>query len=189
MAEAINPYAPPKARVEDVVPFASEAEEIRREHIRAEASVRSIGSLYYIGATVICIAALAMLAGSASFSRVLTGRSGLPVGLMGGIYLVIGVLSFFVARGIRQLRPWARITAIVLAFIGLLNAPTGTIINIYILYLLFSKKGKRIFESDYPQIIAATPDIKSKTSAVTWFLLAVLILLVLVGVGVAFFHK
>ena len=189
MAEAINPYAPPKARVEDVVPFATEADAIRREHIKTEASVRSIGSLYYIGATFICILGIAMLAGSANFSRTLVGRTGVPAGVMGAFYLVLGVLLFFVARGIRQLRPWARITAIVLACIGLLNAPTGTIINIYILYLLFSKKGKRIFESDYPQIIAATPDVKSKTSAVTWFLLAVLIMLVLVGVGAALFHK
>ena len=189
MSQAINPYAPPKARVEDVTPFASEAEDIRREHIKTEASIRSIGSLYYIGATLICILAIAMLAGSVNFSRTLVGRSGVPTGVMGAIYLVLGVLGFFVARGIRQLRPWARITAIVLACIGLLNAPTGTVINIYILYLLFSKKGRRIFESDYPEIIAATPDIKSKTSAVTWFLLAVLILLVLVGVGAALFRK
>ncbi len=54
-----------------------------------------------------------------------------------------------VARGVRKLAPWARITTIVLAAIGLLGFPVGTLINGYILYLMLSKKGKRIFEDDY----------------------------------------
>jgi len=177
MAESVNLYAPPKAKVEDVTPYDGAAEEIRREHIKTEASIRSIGVLYYIGATVCCIASIGFLIGSARVP------SGLPLSMkaLGALYLLFGVLGFFVARGIRKLRPWARITAIVLAAIGLLGFPVGTLINGYILYLLLSGKGKRIFESDYADVVAATPDIKYKTSIVTWIAVIVL-LLVVVGV-------
>jgi hypothetical protein len=43
---------------------------------------------------------------------------------------------------------------------------------------LLSRKGRRIFESDYPEIVAATPDVKSKTSIVVWIALIVLALVV-----------
>jgi len=177
MAESVNLYAPPKAKVEDVTPYSGEAEEIRREHIKTEASIRSIGMLYYIGATVCCLASIGFLLGS---SRV---PSGLPLSMkaLGALYLVFGVLGLFVARGIRKLRPWARTAAIVLAAIGLLGFPVGTLINAYILYLLLSGKGKRIFESDYADIVAATPHVKYKTSIVVW---VAVILLVVVAVGV-----
>jgi hypothetical protein len=93
------------------------------------------------------------------------------------VYLVLGALSIFVGRGIRALRPWARTTAIVLSCIGLLGFPVGTVIHGYILYLLLSQKGKRIFEPDYPEIVAATPDIKYRTSVVVWIVLGLLLLL------------
>ncbi|MEJ1963822.1 MAG: hypothetical protein WDO56_20595 [Gammaproteobacteria bacterium] len=94
------------------------------------------------------------------------------------------MLSIFVGRGLRKLRPWARITTLVLSGIGLLGFPVGTLINGYILYLLLAKKGKRIFEDDYPAIVAATPDVKHRTSVVTWIALGILVLL-LVGIVVA----
>ncbi len=64
---------------------------------------------------------------------------------VGALYLAIGVLMLLVARGVRQLKPWARTTSTVLAAIGLLGFPLGTLVNAYILYLMLSKKGKRIF--------------------------------------------
>lgn len=173
MPETINPYAPPKAQVEDVVPFSDEAEAIRLEHIQREASIRSLGILYYLGGGLMLIAAVAFPAGGKSLF------GGLPVALLAVIFLAMGVGSIFVGRGLRRFRSWARITAIVLAILGLLRPPAGTLINAYILYLLFSEKGRRIFESDYPDIVAATPDVKAKTSILTWVLLGILLLLIL----------
>jgi hypothetical protein len=175
MPATINPYAPPKAQVEDVVPFAGEADAIRREHIQREAAIRSIGILYYLGGGGLVLAAIGFLAGFGG--KQLSG--GLPVALFGVIFLVFGLGMIFVGRGIRSLRPWARITAIVLAILLLLRPPAGTLINIYILYLLFSEKGRRIFESDYPEIVAATPDVKSRTSIVVWVFLGILVLVLL----------
>jgi len=84
-------------------------------------------------------------------------------------------LMLIVARGVRKLLPWARTTASVLAGIGLLGFPLGTLINAYILYLLLSKKGKRIFEADYKAIIDATPHVKYRTSIVVWIVLGILV--------------
>ena len=183
MPATINPYAPPKAQVEDVEPFAGEADAIRREHIQREAAIRSIGTLYYLGGGVLLFAAVAVLVGVGG--RPLKG--GLPVAVLSVICLAFGLGFIFLARGIRSLRPWARITAIVLAILGLLRPPAGTLINVYILYLLFSEKGRRIFESDYPEIIAATPDVKSRTSIVVWVFLGILVLVLLAAVAVSVF--
>jgi hypothetical protein len=175
MPAAVNPYAPPKARVEDVVQASSEAEAIRREHIKHEASIRSIGVLDYLGGGALCFAAIGLILMG------LSGKANATVpfaAALGFTYLVLGVLGIFLGRGLRNLRAWARITSIVLAVIGLLGFPVGTLINGYILYLLLSKKGQRIFAADYPEIVAATPHIKYRTSMLVWGLLSLVALLI-----------
>lgn len=170
MSAVVNPYAPPRARVDDVAQADSEAEEIRQEHIKHEASIRSIGILYYLSGALMVLLGGGVIV--ASFKGVSTPLlMGLSV-----VYLGIGVLMLFVARGVRALQPWARTTTIVLAAIGLLGFPVGTLINGYILYLMLSKKGKRIFEDDYKDIIEATPHVKHRTSIVVWIFLGILLL-------------
>src|SRR5579862_1123396 len=140
MTDAVNLYAPPKAPVEDVSPAADEAHEIRKAHIKTEMAIRSIGVLYCIGGLVVSAIAVALLRG------LLSGASDLPdsfrAGLV-GVLAVGGVGSFFLARGLRQLREWARITTLILTAIGVLGAlagptkaPLGALFNACILYLL-----------------------------------------------------
>jgi hypothetical protein len=179
MSVNVNPYAPPKARVSDVIPAASEAESIRKDHIKHEASIRSIGMLYYLSGVFMLLAAIGLI---------VAGFAGTEQSIAFGlapVYLVLGVLSIAVARGIRALQPWARTTCIVLSVIGLLGIPIGTLINGYFLYLLLCAKGKRIFEADYSGIVAATPHIKYRTSPIVWILLAVLVLGIATAVVVA----
>jgi Ca2+/Na+ antiporter len=170
MPAAANPYAPPRANVDDVARANSEAEEIREEHIKHEASVRSIGILYYISGGLLCVAALALMAGGSAFKS-----QGVPA-FLGVVYIALAALFVVVGRGIRNLRSWARTTGIVLAAIGLLGFPLGTVLNGYILYLLLAKKGKRIFEDDYKDIIEATPHVKYRTSVLVWIFLGLLLL-------------
>jgi hypothetical protein len=179
MAAAVNPYAPPRAHVDDVAHANSEAEEIRQEHIKHETSVRSIGILYYLSGGLMCVLGVLLVAGF------LSGRSDALLGGLTVVYSAIGVLMLFVARGVRQLKPWARTTTIVLAAIGLLGFPLGTLINGYILYLMLSKKGKRIFEDDYKDIMEATPHIKYRTSIVVWIVLGILLLAMVGLIAVA----
>jgi hypothetical protein len=171
----VNPYAPPMARVDDISEVSSEAEAIRREHIKHEASVRSIGILYYIGGFGMIAGAIAFLAIglSGSSSEAIAAA---PISAFVVIYGGLGVLSVLVARGIRQFASWARATATVLSVIGLIGIPVGTIINGYILWLLHSAKGRRIFAPDYPSIVAATPSVKYRTSIIAWIVLGLLLL-------------
>jgi hypothetical protein len=170
MSAAVNPYSPPRARVADVSTADSEAEEIRQEHIKHEASVRSVGILYYMSGGLMVLLSLAMLGGSFS------SKGGGFAAAIGAVYLILGALMLFVARGVRKLESWARTTTTVLAAIGLLGFPVGTLINGYILYLMLSKKGKRIFADDYKDIIEATPHVKYRTSIVVWIVLGILLL-------------
>lgn len=173
MSTPANPYAPPAAHVDDVHHGGGAEEAIRREHIKHEASIRSIGMLYYLGGGMACVGGFAIVAASMASQPIDIMVAGLLA-----FYLVFAAASFVVGRGIRALKPWARITAIVFGFIGLLGFPVGTLINGYILYLLMSPKGKRIFAPDYPAIVAATPHVKYRTSVIVWIVLGALVVVI-----------
>jgi len=183
MSAAVNPYSPPRARVDDVAQADSEAEEIRQEHIKHEAAIRSVGILYYLSGGLMVLLGGAMLFGSFATTLGALG-AGLSI-----VYAGLGVLMLFVARGVRKLESWARTTTIVLAAIGLLGFPVGTLINGYILYLMLSKKGKRIFADDYKDIIEATPHVKYRTSIVVWIVLGILLLAFIGLIAAAVFTK
>jgi hypothetical protein len=165
---AANPYAAPTAHVDDVG-LNPEAEAIRRAHITHEASIRAVGLLYYLGGIAVTVGGLVMLAG-------LRGLEGV---WMVVLLLLLGGVQVFAGWGVRALRAWGRGVGSVLSAIGLLGFPVGTLINTYILYLFFSKKGRTIFSPPYHDIIAATPEVKYRTSIVVWVFLALLVVLIL----------
>lgn len=153
-------------------------EAIRQLHIKHEASLRSVGILCYIGGAFTLLGGLMMvltLAGSPAGSGVSGEGSGFILGLA-IFYGLFGVGLFVLARGYRQLKPWVRIPGTIVSCLGLLSIPIGTLINGYILYLLWSQKGKVVLSSEYAQIIAATPHSKYKTSPLVWIVLALLII-------------
>jgi uncharacterized membrane protein (DUF2068 family) len=55
---------------------------------------------------------------------------------VGGIFLVTGIIGVIAGWGLYERRSWARILAIVLAFVNLLHPPFGTAIGIYTLWVL-----------------------------------------------------
>lgn len=172
-----NPYAPPTAEVADITGADPEAEAIRREHIKHEASIRSVGILYYVGGVLMAMLSILFVFGFATTE----------VGLgFAGIYAAFAVLSLVVGYELRALKPWARVAAIVFAGIGLLGFPIGTLINGYILYLLLSQKGRRIFQPDYAHIVAATPEVKYRTSIVVWIILGIFLLGILAAISLPF---
>jgi hypothetical protein len=167
VSNVANPYAAPSARVEDVNAY-PEAEAIRRAHINHEASIKAVGLLDYLGGI------LAMLAAGFLLSR--SGQWDVAIGLF---LFAFGVGLLFAGWGVRALRSWGRILGCVIAALGLLEFPIGTLVNSYILFLLLSKKGRTVFSPAYREVIAATPHVKYRTSIVVWILLALLVGLVL----------
>ncbi len=165
-------WSPPKAEVRDVHATATaEAVDLRQRHLHHEASVRSVGSLYYLIAVMVTLGALLAVVRR-------------PEGLLSAVAFVsvlvaiaVGVLMFMVGRGLKQLKSWTKIPAGILSALGLLGFPVGTLLNGYILYLLFSRKGAMVFSPEYQQVIAQTPDMKYRTSKFVWAFLILLFLL------------
>ena len=145
-------------------------EKIRRDHIKHEASVKSIGSLYFLAALFLILAGVAAL---------FVPRGSGPIA--GFFFLFIAGLLITAGIGLQRLKTWSRIVTATLAVLGLLAFPFGTIINAYILYLVFCKKGSTVFSDDYKRVIEATPHIKYKTSIVLW--IALIVVLLLLGLG------
>jgi hypothetical protein len=146
--------------------------QIRREYLKHEASIRSVGTLYYVGA----ILAAVMVLMNVLNDRPIAVKIGMSILFVGLIFLYVKVGSWLNALDKR-----AKVPATILACIGLLAIPVGTLINGYILYLLLSKKGTVVFSEDYKKVIADTPEIKYKISLLIWILLGI----VLVGLAAA----
>lgn len=147
---------------------------IRREHLHHEGSVRGLGSLYYLSGSLLIIAGVPGFT-YAAMTRLSESEGHAALLLGGAISVAMGALFLVMAWGLRRLRPWARSISTVVSCFGLFGFPFGTLIHGYILYLLHSKKGDRIFQDDYPWIIAATPSLKTNLSLVVWVAVALLI--------------
>ena len=180
-----NPYAPPEARDVEAFPTndLARAEAIRREHIKHEASVKSVGCLHLFGGIFLLFGALiglgAMLVGGARGGNL--GAAGIGATIL-VVYLVLGAASTATGYGLRTLAPWAKVPGAILAGLGLLGFPIGTIINAYILWLLLSAKGTTVLSPEYKYVITATPHIKY----IPWLAIIFLGLLVLlIGLGAA----
>lgn len=190
-----NPYQAPEAFEIPSLPdgyIQQGAAEIRRAHIKHEASIKSIGLLYGLGTIVLTISAFSIIVSAVDqFAR--SGGAADVGGWVatlatGIVFILLATMLGTAAYGIRGLKPWARIVAIILSAIGLLAIPIGTILSAYILYLLLSKKGSMIFSPQYKEIIAATPEVKYKTSIIVWIVLGLFLLLIVAGLLFAAFQ-
>jgi hypothetical protein len=139
----------------------TDAETTRLEYLRRESSIRSFG-------TFSCI--VGVLAFFINFK------------LTGTIFILLGL-------GMRSLHKWARIPTLVLAGIGLLSWPIGTLLNAYILYLLLSPKGEFVFSDEYHKIILDSPNIRSRTSNFLKFVYVLLLALVALFCVILFFFS
>lgn len=167
----INPYAAPQSQV---LSTTSEDEIVRQEHINTEATIKSVGALYYLGAFILILLCLVTIFGRKAQEEE-------PPLLMAAIFLILAVGQGFVGYGLRRLQGWARIPTIILSSIGLLGFPVGTLINLYILVKVAGKQGKFVMTPEYQRIIAATSHVKRKSSIVAIVLL-VLLVIILIGI-------
>ena len=156
-----------------------QTELIRKAHIKHEASVKSVGLLYFLGFAIL------ILSGLVGFASDKAGSS-----LAALLLLVFGAAQIYVGIGLRGLKPWSRVPTGILSGIGLLAFPIGTLINGYILYLIFSKNGVTVFSEEYKRVIEETPHIRYRTSIVVWILLALVLVLIVAGiVGMLFVRQ
>ncbi|MGI9455252.1 MAG: hypothetical protein ACR2NU_01755 [Aeoliella sp.] len=138
-----NPFAPPLV-TDEYRPHADWGDEelIRYEHLKHEASIRSVGIFYYIPALLFGISAVVALVGvisSLGRSEVMLETFAAMLGVM-GVYLLFAVLFAWCGSGLRTLDKRVRWPVRILSAIGLIGIPFGTIINGYILYLFGIKR-------------------------------------------------
>ncbi len=174
----VNPYAPVGSDLNAPGEIPDDVEAVRRYHLSHEASVKSMGLLFLLGAIAACVMGVFITIGATQEEFDSAGEAAFAIGL-GVVVFVLGVAQFFTGLGLRRFNPYARIVAIVLNAISLLNLPVGTLVSVYFLYLLLSKKGQMVFSPQYQQIIAATPHVKYRTSKVVWIVAGLFALLVI----------
>lgn len=81
-----------------------------------------------------------------------------PVGFLTSLFTTLGIVvlakaacGFFAGWGLFQRESWARMVALVLAFISLFNIPFGTALGVYTLWVLLSGQSQR----EYDALVAA----------------------------------
>lgn len=150
-----------------------QAEQVRREHIGHEASIKSVGELQMLGGILMGLISLFGLYGfvTSNSSRAI-GVAVVGLVAAGGM----SVLFLWNGFGLRRLQPSARRVGAILSVVFMIvGFPIGTIINGYILWLLVSRKGKIVFSAEYQRIIADTPHVKFRTPVYAWVILALFI--------------
>ncbi len=173
-----NPYAPPSATLTTrTAATPDDAVAIRRELLKHETSVRSIGTLYMFGFVVLVIGAVGMVIVAAMAEQ----DTGVFLALV-VLYGLLAWLNYYLGTGLRRLDRKVRGLVTLFAVIGLIGFPIGTLINGYILYLLHSDKGKRVMTPEYQAIIAQTPHIQYKTPV--WLIAVVVVVLVVIVLAI-----
>jgi hypothetical protein len=101
----------------------------------AQTVVKVFAVLNWIGAAFAILGGLAMVAlGPALFSGMLDSTEAGLAGIIGGsiifvgiIFIVLGIISVFVGRGLWQHKNWARIVVLVFAVLSVLSIVGGNV--------------------------------------------------------------
>jgi hypothetical protein len=67
--------------------------------------------------------------------------------VLGSIFILLAIPGFIAAYGLFKFREWARILAIILGMINLINFPIGTALGIYTLWALLNQETIALFVS------------------------------------------
>ncbi|MCW1923218.1 hypothetical protein OKA05_11695 [Luteolibacter arcticus] len=180
-----NPYQPPAVQ-EVVAPAAplSGAEAIRSQHLKHEAWLKAVGFFYLLSAILVALSVVALVAIYGGVRTRSESGFGNWDGTFMGTLIAIGIAQFISGRGLRKLRPRAKIPAALVAGFSLFNIPVGTVIGGSVLYLLFCAKGRTVLSPAYAEIIARTPHLRYRAPRWIWI---ALILIVVVLFWVALF--
>ena len=147
-----DPYLPPTAPVE--VPEGTDVEVDRNAHLAHEVQLESVGAVHWLGAGGMALLALLTL-GIATQGG--TTRVDFESWVLIAVEVVIGVLLAALGWGYRALAPWVRWPGTATCAIGLLAYPFGPFVSLWILYLVWCRKGRRVLAPDYADVRRQTP--------------------------------
>jgi hypothetical protein len=128
-----------------------------------EQHVKVLGVLYIvlgglgIMAALLCLLIFGGVAGIVGIAAHHEPDARIAVPILGaigvGIFLFLLLFSLpgiIAGYGLLRLRPWARILAIVLSALNLMNFPLGTLIGVYGLWILLSAETEPLFRKSLP---------------------------------------
>lgn len=167
-----NIYAPPES---STAPLESKAENIRRQNIKTEATIKSLGSLFIFFGGIITLI-------------LITNPYGVKVFEFSDENILVYLTTFafcvgFIFLGIktRKLHKISTNISATLCIPMLFGFPVGTLIAAIVLWSIFNRKGQYILSPKYKEIIAQTPHVKYRTSIITWILFVFVIALIAGG--------
>jgi hypothetical protein len=157
---------------------AVDAQQIRQRYFMHETLVQSLGIVCCFQGTI------AALIGCIGFFAELITRPGNGSSAMECAFycLVPGVPLIILGLGMSRLWAWVRLPVAFFAGLGLFHFPWGTLINGYVLYLVFCPKGAMVFSPRYAEIVRQSPPSKFRTSLLFCMVVALLIAMLLMCV-------
>lgn len=187
MSQSENPFrapqierpASPQLRGGD-----AQVESYRRTHVAHEAAVRACALPYFLAAALWGLGALVMAVVFVGLARTdelgVDGSAPFLVAclIQGGLALACAMGGVWLRRLDGRARPIVR----ALSGVGVLCVP-AVFTNIYILRVVFHKKGDVVFSPWYKEAIRRTPHIRSRPSRTDVFVLYVLPVLTILGVA------
>jgi len=124
-------------------------------HVKVVAWLHVLESLLYIGGAlllVIFFSGMGIMADDPQAFGILS-----IVGLVAaGFLLLIGVPVALAGWGLLNQRTWSRVLAMVLAVLGLFLFPIGTIVGVYVLWVLTSLPAAAYFGDDQESVQQVT---------------------------------
>jgi len=124
---------------------------------RVAQHVHLLGILWIICSVLILVGGLVLLVvANTIFSEVgnITGEPYSHIGFLRPLLSVIGifvlakgVIGMAAGLGLLQRLPWARVLALIVGFLSLLNIPFGTALGIYTLWVLLSPNAEEDYRS------------------------------------------
>jgi len=125
--------------------------QLNRQHLQVHVPIVGWLLIFTNGLLLLTGLCVAVLMYGIGFS--VNDRDALPILLIFGTAMVVffGVLSLpglLAGFGLLARQAWARVLAIVVAFLGLLNIPLGTLIGLYAIWVLLQDAANDYFAPD-----------------------------------------
>jgi len=196
-----NPYAAPTCTQRDVdaaTGRARDAERIRREHFRQEATVQAIAIFYfYFSGVQGLVAAVGLMAAVLAAEGPRVEVALVPFALL---LLVVAGLPFVIGRGLQTLQRWAAVAVACMCCIAILPLAAAIVLNPaqaigpmlgvaangYFLYSVSCKKAREIFSAEYREVVRQTPHARYRVAIVMSVPLAMVVGVVVLTVAAAF---
>jgi hypothetical protein len=188
MDQSVNPYAPPKHDEPDVAARptgdAARFEAIRREHLNAEANIKGLGIVLYLGAA----------------GLIMTGLPGLAADvLFGSLSILIGGVMALSAYWLRRFDRRGRMIFSIIVALGVLGmvlrgaGPEPAAYQLgrmlwpmLFLLVLWAQKASTVMTPHYRDVVVpATPHIEYKPSPVFLVFIGLVVLLIVAVIAAA----